>query len=127
MEAGQGAAKPQPLTCTRTRTRTHSGRQMTVEKDFKEGGWILSKSHQHFGFSISSTWIPDGITWCGKVVVPAAPLPSFRSPGNGSAIRRSTWSVKTMWTDGRKAETLRLYLSWASQLTALKLCQEFLM
>lgn len=118
MEAGQGAAKPQPL--TRTRTRTRSGRQMTVEKDFKEGGWILSKGHQHFGFSISSTWIPDGITWCGKVVVPAAPLPSSRSPGNGSAIRRSTWSVQTMWTDGCKAVTLRLYLSWASPLTALE-------
>lgn len=41
---------------------------MTVEKDFKEGDWILSKGHQHFGFSISSTWILDGITWCGKVV-----------------------------------------------------------
>lgn len=93
---------------------------MTVEKDFKEGGWILSKGHQHFGFSISSTWIPDGITWCGKVVAPAAPLPSSLSPGNGSAIRRSMWSAQITWTDDRKAATLLVYLSWASQLTALE-------
>lgn len=75
---------------------------MTVEKDFKEGDWILSEGHQHFDFSISSTWIPDSITWGGKVVVPAAPLPlrkaqpSSHSPRNGSAIRRNIWSVQIM-------------------------------
>lgn len=37
----------------RSHSRTCSGCQMTVEKDLKEGDWILSKGHQHFGFSIT--------------------------------------------------------------------------
>lgn len=69
VKAVQGAAE------CHSHSHTCSGCQMTVEKDVKEGDWSLSKGHQHFGFSITSTRIPDGITWCGKVVMPAAPLP----------------------------------------------------
>lgn len=46
-------------------TRTGSGCQMTVEQDLEEGAWVFLLPVTSFcGVSVTSTWIPGGITSC---------------------------------------------------------------